>query len=496
MTTHRRPPLLEVLASGLAPEPPLGTPLYLRLHALVRGLILNEHLDAGQRLPSSRTLARDLGISRTTVELAYHELVADGFVERRRGSGTYVVDLLPRRPTRLGEGQDPRHAAPLPALSRRGQHALRAPRFRDAPGRPVGFAACLPSDDAFPFTVWNDVLRDVLLRYGRDLQQSTPLRGNPDLRRAIADHLARTRRVRCTPEQILIVGSTQQALVLVAHLLLDPGDAVWMEDPGYLGARAVFQALGAHLVPVPVDEEGLHVAVGLRSAPEARLAYVTPSHQYPTGSTLSSERRMALLAWATEAGAWIIEDDYDSEFRHVGRPLAPLQSADERHRVIYIGTFNKALFPGLRLAYMVLPDGLEGAMERLVETMGGQPPTLIQTTMARFMADGHFAAHLRRTRETYRARRAVLLEAAAEHLGETVTLGPSETGLHVCVTLPAGTDDLALAARAEAAGLHVPPLSPCYLTAPASPGVILGYAAVDERAIRRGVGQLAEMLSA
>ncbi|MEM7788931.1 MAG: PLP-dependent aminotransferase family protein, partial [Bacteroidota bacterium] len=292
----------------------------------------------------------------------------------------------------------------------------------------------------------------------------------------------------------LIVASTQQALGLLARLLTDPGEAVWLEDPGYLGARAVFQAHGAAVVPVPVDGDGLIVEAGTEAAPEARLAYVTPSHQYPTGVTLSTERRVALLAWAAETEAWILEDDYDSEFRHVGRPLAPLQSLDHEGRVVYIGSFNKVLFPGLRLAYVVLPEALVDVAERAVEAGGGQPSALVQATAAAFLERGHFAAHLRRSRAVYRDRRAALLGAVDEALAADVTLGPSETGLHVCARLPMGVSDVEVSARAAASGIHVPPLSPCMLGPEAASGLILGYAGVNEAAIWSGVRDLGRLL--
>ncbi|MEM8560500.1 MAG: PLP-dependent aminotransferase family protein, partial [Bacteroidota bacterium] len=468
--------------------------LYHRLRDHLRRLILREHLGAGTRLPASRVLARDLGVSRTTVELAYDELVAEGFVVRRRGAGTFVVDLLPTRPAPLaavGSAPEPPSA---PSLSALGRSLGALVRYRDAPGTPTGFAPCLPSEEVFPLAAWNRLVTEVLHARGRDLQRSPPLLGDLGLRTTLADHLARTRRVQCAPDQLLIVTSTQQALALLARVLLNPGDSVWVEDPGYLGARAAFTE--ARLVPIPVDGSGLDVQAGLDMAPGARLAYVTPSHQYPTGVTLSAERRTALLAWAASSGAWIVEDDYDSEFRHVGRPLAPLQSFDRAGRVIYVGTFNKVLFPGLRLGYVVLPESLVGVVERAVEAFGGQPSALVQAVAAAFVERGHFAAHLRRTRAVYRQRRAALLDAVHDGLEALVTVGPSDTGLHVCARLPSPSDDLALSARAAEAGLHVPPLSPCYLGATAQPGLLLGYAGVDERALREGVARLTSLLRA
>ncbi len=489
-------PIIDLVAAVLSDPVNPEAPIYHRLRDHLRDLIRREHLGPGARLPASRVLAHDLAVSRTTVELAYDELVAEGFIERRRGSGTYVVELLPVRPQPLAKALPDPHtlAAPERRLAAQGQRLASVAQFRDDPTSPAGFAPCLPSEDAFPIAAWNRLLIDTLHEQGRRLQRSTPLLGDYALRTALADHLARTRRVQCDAERILILSSTQQALDLLARLLLSEGDTVWLEEPGYLGARAVFGASGANIVPVPVDQDGLLVEAGVETAPEARLVYVTPSHQYPTGMTLSAARRVALLDWARTTGSWIIEDDYDSEFRHVGGPLAPLQSFDRTGSVVYVGTFNKVLFPGLRLAYVVLPDALVAPAERAVETFGGQPSSIVQAAVAAFVAQGHFAAHLRRTRDLYRARRAALLDAARGGLDEMTTIGPSDTGLHVCARLKDGVSDLDVSARAAAAGLHVPPLSPCYLGDTAQPGLILGYAGVDERALRRGVEHLTALL--
>jgi len=492
MSDRARPPVIELVVSGLGTD--ASHPLYLRIRDHIRDLILDERLAAGDRLPASRVLAGDLGVSRTTIELAYDELVSGGFVERRRGSGTYVVDLLPTRPGEISSRQ--LEVIAPDRLSQAGRRLADVQRFREDPVLPVGFAACHPSEETFPVALWNQMLTDTLYDRGRDLLKPVSLLGDAELRTHLANHLARTRRVQCSADRLLILSSTQQALAFLAKLLLDPGDAVWLEEPGYLGARAVFQAHGAERVPVPVDEEGLRISHGIEMAPDARLAYVTPSHQYPTGVTLSAERRIELLAWAHEADAWIVEDDYDSEFRHVGRPLPPLQSFDRDGRVIYVGTFNKALFPGLRLAYVVLPEALLGPAERAIEVAGGQPSALVQAAVAAFMAEGHFAAHLRRSRDVYRLRRETLLEAAEKNLADVVSLGPSDTGLHVCAELTTGESDVELSARAVQVGLHVPPLSPCYLEEPSRSGLILGYAGVDERAIRRGLRQLATVVAA
>lgn len=267
-----------------------------------------------------------------------------------------------------------------------------------------------------------------------------------------------------------------------------------MEEPGYLGARAALQAAGARLIPVPVDEEGIDVEVGQHLAPKAQLAYVTPSHQYPSGVTLSIARRLELLQWAAEANVWIIEDDYDSEFRHTGRPLAPLQSVDRSGRVVYLGTFNKALFVGLRLGYVVLPLPLVDPFTRALEVAAGPVATMLQAVLAAFIVEGHFASHLRRAGERYRARREVLLDVLHDAFPNTLHLGPSETGLHVCAYLPESVADTAVSAQAAETGLHVPPLSRYYLGPDKRNGLVLGYGGVDEGSIREGIQRLTRVV--
>jgi GntR family transcriptional regulator/MocR family aminotransferase len=321
------------------------------------------------------------------------------------------------------------------------------------------------------------------------------LAGYRPLREAIATHVAAARAVRCDWRQVIVFSSTQQSLDLAARLLLDPGDSVWMEEPGYPGARAAFTASGARVVPVPVDGMGLSVSAGKTLAPATRLAYVTPSHQFPLGTTLSLARRLELLRWATEHEAWIIEDDYDSEFRYTGRPLASLQGIDGGERVIYAGTFNKIFFPSLRLAFLIVPEALVDSFTAARAATDGAPPTLLQGALADFIASGHLAAHIRRMRELYRSRRDALLDAASE-IGRLVALGPADTGLHVVAHLPDGADDRDIARRAHAQGLGAPPLSRYYLGPPSASGLLLGYAHEPPERIRQGIRTLARVLSA
>ena len=339
-----------------------AVPLHRQVYHDVREAILARRFTSGMRLPSSRELAAELGVSRNTIVSAFEQLLAEGYVEARTGAGTHVAFALPAEllggtppPLEPPSNGIPRAAA----LSRRGTLLARTP-MSCSPGedKPRAFQVGMPAVDAFPFRTW----RQLMSRRWRQLPRSLLCYGDPagyaPLREAVADYLRASRAVRCRTEQVIIVAGSQQALELCATVLLDPGDAAWIENPGYPGARGALLGGGARLVPVPVDEEGIDVAAGTAACPDARLAYVTPSHQYPLGVVMSLSRRLALLKWAEQAGAWVVEDDYDSEFRYRARPLAALQGLDRHGRVIYVGTFSKVLFPSLRLGYLVVPPDL------------------------------------------------------------------------------------------------------------------------------------------
>lgn len=445
----------------------VGRPLYVQLYRRVRDGVLRGAIPPGTRLPSARTLAREEGISRNTVEAAYGQLRAEGFVVRRIGSGTRIRDDLPERllrPSTAARGMSaspgpdtPTASAPTPELSVRGRRLAESGEDVSLPVG-VSFAPCLPGLDALPLDTWTRV---AARRIRRDSAQLAlpPAEGLPALREAVAAYLHMDRGVRCTAEQILIVNSAQQAIDLVARVLLDPGDQVWMEDPGYVAARRAFEAAGARTVPIAVDDDGMVIDEGTAKAPLARLAYVTPSHQYPLGVTTSLKRRLALLAWAEHAGSWILEDDYDSELRYDGRPLASVQGIDQSGRVLYVGTFNKILFPGVRVAYLVLPRNLIEPFARAREIADGFTSPLLQGVLADFMDEGHFATHLRRVRELYRDRRDHFLALAQEHLPHEARVGPSVAGMHVALHLPGHVDDVDLATRGRALGLASPALS-------------------------------------
>ncbi len=353
---------IELIFSASPVDRNSPVPLHRQVYHGIQEAILGLRISSGVRLPSSRGLAADLGISRNTVVSAFDQLLAEGYVEARTGAGTYVAftlpdELLRGRPSRIEPASY--RISRVTALSQRGALLARTPMsYTPEESKPRAFQVGVPAVDAFPLRTWGRIASRRWRQLPRKLLDYGDPAGYRPLRAAIADYLRASRAVRCRTEQVIIVAGSQQALELCATVLLDPGDAAWIEDPGYPGARGALLGGGARLIPVPVDEEGIDVAAGAVSCPEARLAYVSPSHQYPLGVVMSLPRRLALLKWAENAGAWVVEDDYDSEFRYRGRPLSALQGLDSHGRVIYVGTFSKVLFPSLRLGYLVVPPDL------------------------------------------------------------------------------------------------------------------------------------------
>jgi GntR family transcriptional regulator/MocR family aminotransferase len=471
-------------------------PLHRQLYDRLRSGILAGQLSAGARLPSTRALAAELGVSRTTVVTAFENLLAEGYLEGRVGSGTYVASSLPEEVL----GVRARPAWPRPPLSGRGLSrrgtllaTTRTTAVRDT-GTPRAFRPGVPALDEFPRGVWRRISGSVWRRPSGALLGYGDPAGYWPLRREISAHLATARAVRCEPEQVIVVSGSQQALDLASRVLLDPGDAVWVEDPGYTGARGALSGSGARLVPVPVDGEGLVVAAGIRREPGARLACVTPSHQYPLGVTMSLARRLELLGWAGRSGAWVIEDDYDSEYRYTGRPLEALQGLDAEGRVVYVGTFSKVLFPALRLGYLVVPPDLTDAFTAARELVDRHPPTVEQAVLAEFIATGHFGRHLRRLRALYAARQETLVGEISQRLSGFLDASPAESGMHLVGWLPAGIDDKKASHRAAQQGVEAPPVSLYRTHESVRGGLMLGYAAVDEARTRDGVRSLARAL--
>jgi len=467
-------------------------PMHCQLSAAMRGAILRGELAPGTRLPSTRALSLELGVSRNTVIAAYDQLYAEGFTEAQRGRGTRVVSPLPEVVLRLH-----RVSAPLPSGD------VRAPAGPGGstggwlathdPDGPLAFSVGVPALDQFPFTLWSRLAGRRLRQGARELFDYGDLAGYPPLRTAIAEYLGIARGIGCRPEQVMVTLGAQQALDLAARLILRSGDSVLIEDPSYPGVRDVLDNLGVELIPVPVDGEGMRIQDGDRTRP-ARMAYVTPSHQFPLGVTMSLERRMELLEWARSADAWIVEDDYDSAYCYGGRPLPALHALDTSGRVLYIGTFSTVLFPGLRIGYVIVPAALAQEFPGMRPSLGGSPPHVLQAALCDFVRAGHFAQHVRRMRGLYVERRSSLLNALARYLGEVVQVVHTNTGMHLAGFLPEPLDDACIAAEARRHGVSVLPLKPLYIGPAARPGLVMGFAAADRDAITAGVQTLAAVI--
>jgi len=471
-----------------------ATPLHRQLYEHLRQRILSGQLQPGERLPSTRSLAESLCISRTTAVLSYELLSSEGYLESRSGSGTFVCRQLPD--PLLPPLPPPPAAAepPLPTLSQYGASVQEAQvlRTRNA-SLPIDFRYGAPAFDALPLKEW----RRLLVRHCRShpglLDYAEEPLGYRPLREAIARYLARSRAVHCDAEQILIVGGSQQALDLTTRLLVERSEQVALEDPGYLGARHVFRAQGAVLRPIPVDGEGMVVDALLPEPPGAiKLVYVTPSHQFPTGAVLSLPRRLALLRWAQSSGALVLEDDYDSEYRYAERPIPALQGLDRADRVLYVGTFSKVLFPSLRLGYLVVPAPLMPVFERARWLADRHSPLLEQAVLRDFIESGHLERHIRRMRNLYAQRRQCLVEALARTLGERATVLGEAAGMHLMVRLQISCSHEELIARLATRGVGLSSAT-CYYLQPAdrSGEFIFGYANLEERQIGEGVKQLA-----
>ena len=488
-------------------------PIYEQIYRTIRDQVVRGDLGRGTRLASTRTIARELSVSRFTVVAAIDRLLMEGYLTARHGSGTFVSDALPERwmrPARPSGRPTPIEglASKAPTLSNRGRAlsgiVITGPR---AEGGPRAFHPRRPALDLFPGRVWARLLaRQWRAPRAQDLDYGEPA-GYWPLRQAIASHIRVSRGVECDARQVVVTSGAQQAFDVVFRLLLDPGDRVWMEEPGYLDVRAALVAAGASIVPVPVDAHGIDVAAGAARAPEARLAVVSPSHQYPTGATLSAARRSALLEWARHADAWIVEDDYDSYFRYRGRPVPALQRFDrdagQGHapRVIYVGTFSKTMFPSLRLGFCVVPDALVDAVSNARAVASRNAPLADQAALAAFIADGHYDRHLRRARLVYQERYEAMCGSFARELGGIVSLAPAAAGTHVVASLQRprrgrGESEASRIARAAADDdLVVFPLSRYCLEPPHREALVLGYGAITPRQIAAGTARLARVIA-
>jgi GntR family transcriptional regulator/MocR family aminotransferase len=513
---------LDMLAVNRASPEHLSRQLYHGLVAIIR----NRALPPGSELPSTRALAAELGLGRNTIVTAYDQLVTEGYLANRQGARPVIVDLPDGPRETLAEAPP----VPLRSPSQRGQLLLSQPYHHGTPGH-VAFHPGMPDAQSFPFGVWGRLVARRASHGGETLFGTYDVTGHPALKTAIAGYLFSARGVRCRPEQIVITTGAQAAFDLLARLLLDPGDTVWMEEPGYYGAKAAFTVAGAKILPIPVDQErGWRLehdpekwepVFGQRSCskkesehdPEKwgpvfgerscsskdlnmpsfspRLIYVTPACQHPLGITMRMEERLRLLDIAETANSWVIEDDFDGEYRFQGRPVPAIQSMDRSGRVIYVGTFAKLLFPALRLGFMVLPPELAGRIVNALSTTGQFAPLLLQAALADFITEGHMSRHLKRMRRIYAQRRQLFREIVSERLRDEITLSPAEAGIQVVGYLRAGIDDIKVSQAAARRAINVSPLSKYFQNTAPTQGLVLGYAACDAAQTRDGVERLA-----
>ena len=469
-----------------------GQPIYRQLHGLLQHAILSRELPAGTKVPSSRLLAAELGVGRNTVTQVYEQLALEGYVSSATGRGTFVADSAPdeivfdEAPARI-------EAAPA-VLSARGERLIEGAGVSKRQGG--AFMPGVPDVSRFPARVWSRLHAKYWRRLRPDLLTYAPGGGLASLRHALADYLRTSRSVRCSPEQIIVTTGIHQSIDLAVRLLSDAGDTIWTEDPCYWGVRSVLTVSGLDLKAIPVDEEGIAPSADDLANPP-KLMLVTPSHQYPLGGVMPYRRRVALLDWAARADAWIVEDDYDSEFRFAGRPLEALKALDEQRRVLYVATCSKVMFPALRIGYAVVPPALVEPLVRAKAIADGGSPVLEQDALADFIGSGDFERHLRRSRTRIGARRAALLAALAHELGDAVEVCGANAGMHLVAWLrdvPAAQVGALCRAAAEV-GVGLYPVSPFYDAPPPRAGLLLGYAALEERDIRIGVERLARLVS-
>jgi GntR family transcriptional regulator/MocR family aminotransferase len=438
------------------------TPLFRQVYERYRSAIEQGTLRPGDRVASARSLAAELGVARGTIEAAYNQLTGEGYFSSRGQAGTVVSPSLP--PHRPAKREQPRRTDKP------------APDALKQPGEPPLMQLGIPALDAFPRKLWSRLAaRRARATSAADMFYGDPC-GYPPLREAIAAYLLVSRGVSCHASQVLVTGGYRASLALVARTLLKKDERVWIEDPGFPPTQEVLRAAGHRAVPVPVDEDGLVVARGLRKAPQARMAVVTPSHQAPLGVSMTLPRRLQLLDWASKAGAWIVEDDYDGEYRYAGAPLPALKSLDGHDRVLYAGSFSKVLFPGLALGYLVVPESLCSRFEEAARIWSNGSPQSTQAVVADFMREGHFPRHLKKMRLLYARRRAMLVAGLQKAFGDSVHVDLRSGGMHLIARFDGREeDDVTLARRAQQAGLNCQPLSARGVSGPGAQGLLMGF---------------------
>jgi len=455
-------------------DPQAAEPFYRQIYDRVRGAIAGGVLRPGDRIPSARALAIELGVARGTVEMAYSLLAAQGYIQARGQAGTIVTpDLKP--------------GTPLPEPMARPASENAPESFR--PDSILPFQMGLPALDAFPRKIWARLGARCIRALQPAGMTHPPVHGEPALRAEIAAYLQVSRGIRCAPAQVFLTSGYRHTLELVVHALLAPGDQVWAENPGFPPTRDLLDHMNLATIPVPVDGEGLVVSEGLARAPRARAAVVTPAHQSPLCVSLTLPRRMALLDWAARNGAWIVEDDYDGEYRYVSRPLPALKSLDRDGRVLYAGTFSKVLFPSLRLAYLVVPEAQVERFEQVMQVFAGGSPELTQAIVTAFIREGHLARHVQRMRRLYAERRRATVAGLESALGGQVRIDPQPGGMHLVLRLRNGLSDRALAARIRADGMYAEALSNWTIGQEGTSALLLNFTNIDSAATAEALGR-------
>ncbi|MEZ5424845.1 MAG: PLP-dependent aminotransferase family protein [Pyrinomonadaceae bacterium] len=471
-------------------------PLFRQIYRNIRQAILSRRLKTGSQMPPTRYLARELNVSRSTLINAFELLISEGYLVGKPGAGTFVAGELPDG--LLLAGMRELDFSSLDKtdrnISERGRKTAEAEIvFSDSSEKSRAFGHSLTETEQFPMHIWKRIIARLLRKDQRKFTEYIDrfgIQGYPPLRRAISKYLGASRGLVCSPDQIIITTGSQQGLDLSSRVLLDNGDRAWVEDPNYKGSLGALTAGGVRIVPVPLDAEGIDVKAGKKLAGDARAAFVTPSHQFPLGTVMSFSRRLELLKWADHNSAWIIEDDYDSEFRYDGKPFPALQGLDAGKRVIYIGTFSKALFSSIRLGYLVVPADLVHSFVKMLLFTSFHAPVLEQLVLTDFINQGHFGRHIRKMRKLYAARQKFLVDEINRELGDHLEVRPTETGMHLIAWLKKGLSDAEIARKAREKDVNLAPLSFYCLKEKLPDGLILGFAGTDEKEIRRGVRRL------
>jgi GntR family transcriptional regulator / MocR family aminotransferase len=473
-----------------------GQEMWRWLYTELRSAIIDGRLKFGARLPSTRNLAAQYGLARGTVVAAFQQLRAEGYISSEVSAGTFVLPAPGWETISPKKQRSSRQVVSKATIAKRSQNLLKTTFILPA-SHSIGkaFRCYEPAIDLFPVELWARIAARVYRKAPRSLYGQGDAGGYPPLRRAIAEYVGHSRGVRCSAEQVIVTSGAQQALHLLGRVLLDPGDEVWMEDPGYPGASQGFQSAGANVIPIPVDKDGIDVARGITSSPAARMVYVTPANQFPLGTVMSAERRVELLTWAVSAAAWIIEDEYDAEYRYSGKPIASLHSLDRSGSVIYVGTFTKMLFNALRIGFIIVPEHLVETFRIARSFMDRHAPTLDQAVLTEFINEGHFGHHVRKMRQVYSDRSQLLVQEANRRLSGLLDVEHAQSGMCTVAWIKTRVTEMVLTRRAEHLGLEVRPISSFVSKYEQKPALMLGFAGCNESEIERGVSVLEAILS-